>query len=254
MALARNNCLFFIIRLDDIHPQMNLRNFTRMIGCLKKFNVTGILGVIPDNQDISLNRDKIDNNFWQRIKILERSGFAIAQHGYQHLYDTLEGGMLNINFQSEFAGHPYDIQKNKMEAGKKILEKKGLSPTLFMAPSHSFDQITLTVAKELNYAITDGFGFWPKIKREVLFIPQLFASPMHLGVGVYTICLHTDNMNDNDFDKIEKHLNKNHKKYILPNQLSKYTLRKNQYLVRLLDFLMGNIIKYILRLKRKYSV
>lgn len=253
MILAKNNYLFFIIRLDDIHPQMNLHNFKRIIDCLKKFNVKGILGVIPDNQDISLNRNKIDNNFWQRIKTLERSGFVIAQHGYQHLYDTLEGGILNINHQSEFAGHPYDIQKKKMEAGKKILEKKGLSPTFFMAPSHSFDDITLTVAKELDYAITDGFGLWPKIKKGLLFIPQLFASPMHLGVGVYTICLHTDNMNDNDFETIEKHLNKNYRKYISPNQLSKYTLRKNQYLYYLLDFLIGKIIKYILKLKRKYS-
>ncbi|MGC6501407.1 MAG: DUF2334 domain-containing protein, partial [Flavobacteriaceae bacterium] len=140
----------------------------------------------------------------------------------------------------------------KMAAGKKILKQKGLSPTLFMAPSHSFDQTTLTVVKELGYAITDGFGLWPKVKKGILFVPQLFASPVHLGIGVYTICLHTDNMKDNDFERIEKHIEKNHKQYISPHQLDQYTLKKNQYLVHLLDQLMGKIIQNILRLKRKF--
>lgn len=242
----------FLIRLDDIHPQMNPHNFQRLIDCMTQFNLKGILGVIPDNQDIGLKTAQKDPHFWSTIKKLETAGFAIAQHGYQHVYDTQNGGILNLNPQSEFAGHPYAVQKEKMEAGKKILEEKGLTPPLFMAPSHSFDRITLTVAKELGYTITDGFGLWPKVKKGILFIPQLFASPVHLGIGVYTICLHTDSMRENDFERIEKHLKKNHKQYISPHQLPQYTLKKNQYFLHLLDYLMGKIIQNILRLKRKF--
>lgn len=242
----------FLIRLDDIHPQMNPHNFQRLIDFISIYGIKGILGVIPDNRDKGLQKSKVDTNFWKKIKALENNGFWIAQHGYQHLYDTQNGGILNLNAQSEFAGHPYAVQKEKMAAGKKILKQKGLSPTLFMAPSHSFDQITLTVVKELGYSITDGFGLWPKVKKGLLFVPQLFASPVHLGIGVYTICLHTDNMKDNDFERIEKHIEKNHKQYISPHQLDQYTLKKNQYLVRLLDQLMGKIIQNILRLKRKF--
>ncbi len=90
-----------------------------------------------------------------------------------------------------------------------------------------------------------------KIKKELLFIPQLFASPFHLGFGVYTICLHTDSMGENDFERIEKHLKKNHKQYISPHQLSQYTLKKNQYFLLLLDQLVGILLRYLLQIKRQ---
>ena len=222
-----------------------------MISLLSKYSINGILGVIPDNRDNSLKKSELDDDFWKKIKKLEDVGFYIAQHGYQHIYDTQNGGILNLNSQSEFAGHPYAIQKHKMEAGKKILQKKGLSPTLFMAPSHSFDQTTLLVAKEYGYAITDGFGLWPKIEKGLLFIPQLFASPFHLGFGVYTICLHTDVMKDKDFIQLEEHLRKKHKHYISPDELTQYTLQKKQYYLLLLDQLVGILLRYLLQIKRQ---
>ena len=241
----------FLVRFDDIHPEMNHRNFQRMIDLMSGYGIKGILGVIPDNHDKGLQKSKVDPNFWKKIKALEKKGFWIAQHGYQHVYDTQNGGILNLNPQSEFAGHPYAIQKEKMEAGKRILEKKGLFPTLFMAPSHSFDQTTLAVAKEFDYAITDGYGLWPKIKKELLFIPQLFASPFHLGFGVYTICLHTDVMKDKDFIRLEKHLRKNHKHYISPEEITQYTLRKKQYYLHFIDQIVGILLRYLLQIKRQ---
>ena len=230
---------------------MNHYKFDYMISLLSKYSINGILGVIPDNRDNSLKKSELDDDFWKKIKKLEDVGFYIAQHGYQHIYDTQNGGILNLNSQSEFAGHPYAIQKHKMEAGKKILQKKGLSPTLFMAPSHSFDQTTLLVAKEYGYAITDGFGLWPKIEKGLLFIPQLFASPFHLGFGVYTICLHTDVMKDKDFIRLEKHLRKNYKHYISPDELTHYTLQKKQYHLNFIDHIIGILLRYLLQIKRQ---
>ena len=241
----------FLLRFDDIHPEMNHRNFQRMIDLMSGYGIKGILGVIPDNHDKGLQKSKVDPNFWKKIKALEKKGFWIAQHGYQHVYDTQNGGILNLNPQSEFAGHPYAIQKEKMEAGKRILEKKGLFPTLFMAPSHSFDQTTLAVAKEFDYAITDGYGLWPKIKKELLFIPQLFASPFHFGFGVYTICLHTDVMKDKDFIRLEKHLIKKHIHYISPEELTQYTLQKKQYYLHFIDQIVGIFLRYLLQIKRQ---
>ena len=241
----------FLLRFDDIHPEMNHRNFQRMIDLMSGYGIKGILGVIPDNRDKGLQKSKADPDFWEKIRGLQNKGFWIAQHGYQHVYDTQNGGILNLNLQSEFAGHPYAIQKEKMETGKKILEKKGLSPTLFMAPSHSFDQTTLTLVKEYGYAITDGFGLWPKIKKGLLFIPQLFASPFHLGFGVYTICLHSDVMKDKDFKRLEEHLRKNHKHYISPEELAQYTLHRKQYFLLLLDQVVGILLRYLLQIKRQ---
>ena len=137
-----------------------------------------------------------------------------------------------------------------MLAGKKIMQQKGLQPSLFMAPSHSFDHITLNVVKELSYGITDGFGLWPRYKKGILSIPQLFASPLHFGIGVYTICLHTDSMKEEDFLRIEQYLEENSKYFISPNQLEQYTLKKHQYFYVLIDILAGFLLKILLKIKR----
>ena len=240
----------FLVRLDDIHPEMNHNNFLRMIDLMSVYGIKGILGVIPDNRDKGLQESKIDLDFWKKIKDLENNGFWIAQHGYQHLYDTQEGGLLNLNQQSEFAGHPKEVQRHKMTVGKLLLEEKGLTPKLFMAPSHSFDANTLEVIKELGYGITDGYGLWPKIEKGILWIPQLFVSPKHLGWGLYTICLHTDQMNETAFNQLEKHIKKYNNQYIQPQEIQYYLLEKHQVGKRLLNSVMTSIIRGVLQLKR----
>jgi len=240
----------FLIRLDDIHPRMNHDNFDRLINILSNDSIQGILGIIPDNKDKGLCKSKTDPDFWTKIKALEQKGFWIAQHGYQHLYDTQEGGLLNLNQQSEFAGHPKEVQRHKMTVGKQLLEEKGLTPKLFMAPSHSFDENTLEVIKELGYGITDGYGLWPKIEKGILWIPQLFASPKHLGWGLYTICLHTDQMNETAFNQLEKHIKKYNNQYIQPQEIQYYLLEKHQVGKRLLNSVMTSIIRGVLQLKR----
>ena len=241
----------FIIRIDDVHPEMNHNKFNSLISLLNKFSINPILGVIPNNKDNSLVYSKEENNFWHKILCLQKKGALIAQHGYQHVYDTTNGGILNFNVQSEFAGHSLEIQRKRMKKGKLILEERGLTPKLFMAPSHSFDSITLQVIKEFNYGLTDGFGLWPEIKDGVLWIPQLFASPKSLGWGLYTICLHSDKMNDKAFNQLEMHIKKYSKSYIDLQDIDHYLLHKHQYGRRLLNFLLTFIIKRVLYIKRK---
>ena len=242
--------LKFIFRLDDIHPRMNRNNFDRMINLLSKYPIQGILGVIPDNKDEKLMIQNENLNFWKQIKKLEDAGYWIAQHGYQHIYDSNDGGKLNLNNQSEFSGHSYRVQKKKMEKGKAILENKGLKPKLFMAPSHSFDNTTIKVVKKLGYAITDGFGLFPKRRDGVLFIPQLFASPKSIGFGLYSICLHTDQMKEKDFNRLESHLEAYNSKYISPYQIEAHQIKENQYLLYYFDTFLGVLLKLISKLKR----
>lgn len=240
----------FLIRFDDIHPEMNHNNFLRMIDLMSVYGIKGVLGVIPDNRDKGLQKSNVDLDFWKKIKDLENNGFWIAQHGYQHIYDTQDGGILNLNPQSEFAGHTLEIQKNKLLKGKKILKEKGLNPKFFMAPSHSFDHVTLKVIKSAKYALTDGYGFWPEIKDGILWVPQLFASPKHLGWGLYTICLHTDQMSEKAFGQLEKHLRKYNNSYIKPKEIEHYLLHKHQYGKRLINFILTQMVKGVLLLKR----
>ena len=246
----KNKFLKFIFRLDDIHPRMNHNNFDRMINLLSKYSIKGILGVIPDNKDQKLMIQNEDLNFWNQIMNLEAMGYWIAQHGYQHVYDSSDGGILNLNNKSEFSGHSYALQEEKMRIGKQILESNGLKPKLFMAPSHSYDLTTIKVVKQVGYAITDGFGLFPKRRDGVLFIPQLFASPKSIGFGLYTICLHTDQMKEKDFNQLESHLKEHESKYISPNQIEAYQIKKEQYLLNALNTFFGILLKLTLRIKR----
>jgi len=251
--LFKRNNSYFLIRFDDIHPKMNKKNFERVIDLMSKYELKGILGVIPDNQDKGLDKEKIDPDFWKKIRNLEKKGFWIAQHGYQHLYDSNDGGLLNLNAQSEFSGHPFEVQLIKMKNGKKILEQKGLKPRLFMPPSHSYDIFTLEAVRSLDYGLTDGYGLWPILKDGILTIPQLFASPRHLYCGLYTICLHTDNMKEKAFIDLYNHIKNNSKNYIEPNQIESFIIQKNQYGRKVINLLLTFAIKIVLKLKRNFS-
>ena len=67
----------FLIRFDDIHPEMNHNNFLRMIDLMSVYGIKGILGVIPDNRDKGLQKSNVDFDFWKKIKDLENNGFGL---------------------------------------------------------------------------------------------------------------------------------------------------------------------------------
>jgi predicted deacetylase len=85
----------------------------------------------------------------------------------------------------------------KLGLGKRILESEGVWQPYFMAPSHSFDGETLRALRALGFtAITDGWGIYPYDLKGLTAVPQLFSTPMHFGIGVYTIAMHTNSMSD----------------------------------------------------------
>ena len=58
--------------------------------------------------------------------------------------------------------------------------------------------------------LTDGYAFFPfKFKRsDLTFVPQLFASPHGLPIGIYTNCCHLDNMQINQIDNLIREISK----------------------------------------------
>lgn len=240
----------FLIRIDDVHPEMNHQKFDAFINLIESNNIKALLGVIPLNKDRSICRGQLDENFWNKIKNLESRGHLISQHGYTHVYDSKNSGILSINKNSEFAGHSYNIQKEKFLKGLNQLKAKGLEPKIFMAPSHSFDKITLKILKEYNYSITDGYGLWPRMKKEVLMIPQLFAGPRDFFIGLYTFCYHTNTLPENEFKKLANHIKKNKSKYINPNQIQYFVLGSKQYFLLAIDSIFSIAFRIILKFKR----
>lgn len=200
----------FVIRLDDICPTMDHTKFARARAHFDMAGVRPLMGVVPDNQDPDLQIDAPDPAFWATMRALRASGWGISQHGYRHLIHTAHRGLLGITPRSEFAGRPADAQRDDLAAGQAILAGEGIGTDIFMAPFHSYDAATLSALKSLGFTtLTDGYGLFPWRENGLQFVPQLFERPVHFGIGIYTLCLHLNNMRMDEIDALGRFLTAN---------------------------------------------
>ena len=64
------------------------------------------------------------------------------------MYDSTDGGINPVQNKSEFAGHPLEVQKKKIRQGIAVFRQHGIEPSVFFAPSHTFDHNTLEALKQ----------------------------------------------------------------------------------------------------------
>ena len=203
MKWMTNTCAF---RLDDITPDMDWDKFYRVKAIFDKYKVKPLLGVVPDNQDPGLSRGEMREDFWDCILSCQREGYSIAQHGYRHVYETTDSGLLGIKSASEFAGLPYESQLKKLMAGREILQNKGFDVNIFMAPGHTYDRNTLKALRKLGFTcVTDGYTDVPYRERGLLFVPCRSAR-ISLPKSFDTICIHCNDFRESDYRELERFL------------------------------------------------
>lgn len=161
-----------LIRFDDICPTMDWNQWNRAVKVLERYHVKPLIGVIPDCQDPELQINEPYSDFWQYIKKLQCKGYTVAMHGYLHKYDSAKHGIVNVTPHSEFAGHTYEEQYQKIKRGKAYLECHGIFTDVFFAPAHSYDENTLKAlaANGFKY-VSDGASSKPFVREGVLCIP-----------------------------------------------------------------------------------
>ena len=129
-------------------------------------------------------------------------------HGLHHVYDTGAGGLFPLNRFSEFAGHPFEEQRRRLERGKALLEEHDIRTKLFMAPAHSYDALTLRALKETGFShVTDGFGTAPDLYEGLTFFPIAARKQDVLNKsadGLTTLVVHTNTMTEEEFRFYEK--------------------------------------------------
>lgn len=209
----RSRKIKYIYRIDDIHPRMLWGRFYTLMDLFKDYEVVPLLGIIPDNKDDSLNYEEENPSYWKLIKeMVEKGEIEICQHGYQHIYSTIQNS-INQNLYgrvspSEFANLPYETQLKKIGLGQEILKSYGLHTDIWMAPSHTNDKNTFRALKNLGFKyITDGISVYPFKKHGLTFIPQQIWEPKKEFIsGVFTICLHLDDLTDELIEEIKNHL------------------------------------------------
>lgn len=175
-----------LIRFDDICPTMNWTEWERANEVLRKYHVKPLIGVIPDCQDPELKIAEPKVDFWDYIKSLQASGYTVAMHGCFHKYDINKHGIVNSSNKSEYAGHSYQKQYEKIKLGKEILLSHGIETNIFFAPSHSYDENTLRAlaANGFKY-VSDGKSRKPLYRHGILCIPCRSGGCPKIGKGGY---------------------------------------------------------------------
>lgn len=242
------------IRMDDITPDMDWAKFMRFKALCDQYGIRPLIGVVPDNRDENLHRTAPEaapvSDFWQYIKQLEAEGWCIAQHGVMHVYTTKKMGCFPLNRFSEFAGIEYEQQFDALERGRRIFEVHGIQTDCFMAPAHSFDRNTIKALKKLGFRrLTDGFGTAPYSRWGMVFYPISFRQGSVLKrikkKGYTTFVVHTNTMNDKDFERYGQLFAAHRSSLISYADLLELPIKKRGVMGNIMEYLMA-VTKFLL--------
>lgn len=208
----------YIIRLDDACQTMNHDNWNRIERILDQYNVCLIVGVIPDNQDPDFVWE-YDCQFWDKARTWQKKGWTIAMHGLHHnmfYHDPAGYYQKSHGVHTEYAGLPFDIQRNMIIEGISILKQNEVIPSGFFAPAHTYDLNTVKALKtspEIQF-VSDGYALWAYKKDGMVFIPAICDGPFSIPFGLYTYVFHPSVMKEENFYRLDHFLSKNRNKVI----------------------------------------
>lgn len=199
--------LNYILRLDDACPTDRKEVWSFIERALDDQGIKPIIAVIPKCKDKDMLIRQKDEYFWERIRRYQAKGYTIALHGHEHDLVFRHKGLVPLNSVSEFAGMPFDLQRDKIRKGFSELVQNGIHPTIWVAPAHTFDKNTLLALKAETdiKIISDGIAFYPFVEDGFIWIPQQLWNVKKMPFGVWTICLHPNSM---DIRSCEVFLNK----------------------------------------------
>lgn len=230
----------YLVRLDDACPTMDVHKWQKMTDILDKYGVKPMVGIIPNNQDETLVIDKMDDSFWDKASNWQKKGWAIALHGYNHVYVTQEGGVNPLHKRSEFAGLSLKEQEWKIEKGFSVFQDKNLDVKYFFAPSHTFDENTLKALynKTGIRKVSDTIARYPYKRGEFIFYPQQFGYFREIIIpGYWSFCFHPNTMRNNDFDAVDLFVKKNQSKFISFDEIETESLKSKNSVDKVLSFL-----------------
>jgi len=187
----------YLLRFDDLCPTWACSRWRRFLPAVEQFAIRPILAVVPCNRDPGLEAAEPDPDFWSEMRRMQAAGATIGLHGYRHLCQSRGRSLLPLHRRSEFAGVPYETQREWIRAGVEILRAAGLTPRIWVAPRHGFDANTRRALREEGIPLlSDGLARLPFVRGGVTWIPQQLWEPAEKSAGVWTICLHSNTASD----------------------------------------------------------
>jgi len=165
---------------------------------LDESGIKPLVAVVPDNRDATLEVDEYDPAFWDRVLDWQKKGWTIAMHGFRHLFHPVERKRLLMPFydHSEFAGLSEREQAEKIRNSRQLFLDRGIEPTVWIAPAHCFDLETLRALKAETpiRIISDGIACEQFYEHGLYWIPQQLWTLSRKRFGLWTVCLHPNNM------------------------------------------------------------
>lgn len=242
------------IRMDDITPDMDFEKFHRVKKMLDTYQINPLIGVVPFNRDSVLAKSPLMEDFPGFLKGLVNEGYEIALHGCYHLYTTNKRGLFPLNNFSEYAGVSYEEQDDMIRRGSAQLKEWGMETDIFMAPAHTFDKNTLKALKNNGFkALTDGFGKMPYFRSGLIFYPiaakrsDCFSDKK----GYTTLVLHSNMMNERDFEILETQLKDNCEKLISYSEYRNVEVQKRLCFGHLVEYGMATAKFILVRLRKR---
>lgn len=194
----------YLLRFDDLCPTMDRAQWQRFLPLIQRFGLCPILAVVPENRDPDLERDAPNSTFWEEMRQLAAAGAAIGLHGYRHLCEGSGRSLIPLHKRTEFAGVAEQMQREWVSRGIARLRAEGLSPAIWVAPRHGFDETTLRVLRgEGIETVSDGFAAAPFRAHGARWIPQQLWEPVAKRTGLWTICLHANSATDEQVAALE---------------------------------------------------
>jgi len=220
----------YLIRLDDALPTLRTETWEVVENLLDEYEIKPMVAVIPNNHDDAMEFNETDPYFWERVKSWKSKGWSIALHGYSHSYHKInrKHSLVPLHDRSEFVGLSLEVQRNKFAKASRVFSEKGIKPDLFIAPSHSFDETTLSAMKtETSLRIvSDGIALSPYFFCGIWFLPQQLWKFKWRPFGIWTVCLHPNTISSLELKDLETALSKYHNMFI---SLDEVKLKHNWY-------------------------
>ncbi len=189
----------YLLRMDDACASMNRAKWKSIEDLMEGFGIKPIVAVVPDNRDPGLAVDTVDPDFWVKVRGWRAKGWSIAMHGYQHvMHHTKSRLVLPYDERSEFGGLSYEQQAEKIRRSWKMFLTQDVLPTVWIAPAHCFDRITLKAIRDETTIriVSDGIARDQYFDDGFFWIPQQLWSLTEKGDGLWTVCLHPNTMTD----------------------------------------------------------
>lgn len=196
----------YLIRFDDICPTMNWAVWEQVEKILVDLKIAPILAVIPDNRNEKLKFEKERTDFWEKVRTWKKRGWSIGLHGLHHQYCNKNAGLMKLNPNSEFAGLSRGEQEVKLHKAMQIFHDQGISPDIWIAPSHSFDRVTISILNNLGLRrVSDGYSLFPYVDAHgVMWVPQQLWKMRRRFLGVWTVCYHPNLWSQRDVNRFYK--------------------------------------------------